>query len=101
MALEDEFKETVKRWEAHCDSVSISSDPTDYADPVSIQAIVEMGREALPLIKAYLEEKPDSGILPSAWLRPVQAIAGSESEIPEEIKGNMKEIRAHLIATLS
>ena len=101
MANERQFDEAIKKWEAHCEETQFSSNPLDYKDDAAIEEIVKLGRAALPLIKAHLENKPDSMILTMNWLEVVEKITGSASELPQEIRGNMQGIRAHLIAILN
>lgn len=100
MAVENQFDEAVKSWEAHCEETRFSSNPLDYLNDTAIEAIVKLGRAALPLIKVHLENKPHSMILTTGWLGVVERITGSASEIPEEISGKMQDIRAHLISIL-
>jgi len=101
MEFNEQFQSIVSAWEKHCDDVSMRSSLADYEDPTAIEEIIRMGREATPLIKAYLQANPDSVILPHLWLTVVENITGEEIAIPKNIEGIMKAIRAHLINTLS
>ena len=96
----DKFDAAVARWEHNGEDTFASRDPQDHVDSKAVADIIAIGPDALPLIKEHLVAKPNSLILVSAWLPVVRELMPDNLELLEQIRGNMADIRAHLIAVL-
>jgi len=100
MIPKNEFDAVVTEWEAYCEDKKWRADQDFHNEIDTIQKIVGMGMNAIPLIIGHLQTKPDSAIVAASWAKVVEAITGNKIEIPEEIRGKVEEIRVHLIDTL-
>lgn len=103
MSLENKFNEYVFEWKKHCElpKVSISSNPIMYINCDAYKNIVDMGYKALPFIKKTYEGSDEDAFFPIfGWASSVKEIIGENFEIPQDIKGKVREIRDYTVSWL-
>ena len=82
--LEEQFQELVRRWKAERGP---TSSVVKMAAIPSYRQIVNMGRNAVPLLLAELERQPDH------WFLALYEITGADP-VPKESRGRINEMAA-------
>lgn len=100
--LETKFNNNLEQWREHCKKNLYSSCIKDYIDCNAYKNIVEMGREALPLIrKAYdTEQKDNPGSVRWLLCNVVRKIVGDEFTIPTWMQGKISTMEKYTIKWL-
>ena len=102
MGLEDRFNQALERWIAHCGSPNIQASSSSLSSITcyAYKQIVEMGLEALPLIREVYDRATfDDGAFSTLRLHglvlAVREIAGDDFKIPIELQGNMPAVEEY------
>ena len=102
-AIEKKFVDCVLEWDCHCSKpeIKLSSKSSDYLNCDAYREIVRMGPKALPLIKHIYSGRDSFAFFPIlGWSNAVQEIVGDDFQIPEEIRGKVKDIRDYTVKWL-
>ena len=103
MQLQQSFDQLSDQWKSHCEQPKIqySSFADDRIDCEAYRKIVALGEKALPLILEKFRGDDKEAFFPIfGWASAISEITGDMPEIPEEMRGRVREVRDLVVAWL-